>query len=417
MKLGLICDSKYSGKDNPYLEMSIDNRLNHFISFIRERYLSCSAEPATSENPVVQSFANVYRPVDFARIAQYFALDVISDIAFGQPFGFLENDSDIHDYIATEEALFPIFEWFSTLPSLERLTRIGLISRLLMPKPTDKRGLGQLMGVAEKIVNQRYAIATKADPKSDMLGSFIKHGLPREQAKIETVLQIMAGSDTTVTALRMTVLFVTTSPATLARLLAELDEAEESGKLSKPMARDSEIRAHLPYLCACIKETLRMWPPVLGLGFKEVPKGGDTVNGIFLPAGTSVGYGAWGLHRSKTVYGDDAEIYRPGRWVDTKDEQKLAEMTRSADLVFSYGKNGCLGKPVAIMELNKAVTEVREPLIGRFLAKTDGLQLFRRFEVSLVDPVKPIRSLNRNGLFVQSDMWVKISQREGIEEF
>lgn len=45
-----------------------------------------------------------------------------------------------------------------------------------MPKPTDKKGLGRLMGVAEKIFNQRYTSATKTDTKSDMLGSFIKHG-------------------------------------------------------------------------------------------------------------------------------------------------------------------------------------------------------------------------------------------------
>jgi cytochrome P450 len=70
-----------------------------------------------------------------------------------------------------------------------------------------------------------------------------------------------------------------------------------------------------------------MWPPVLGLGFKEVPKGGDTINSIFLPAGTNVGYGAWGLHRSKIIYGNDADIYRPGRWTDTEDEQSLLEMT------------------------------------------------------------------------------------------
>jgi len=107
-----------------------------------------------------------------------------------------------------------------------------------------------------------------------------------------------------------------------------------------------------------------MWPPVLGLGFKEVPEGGDTINGYFLPAGTSVGYGAWGLHRSKALYGEDANVYRPERWTDTKDEEKLAAMNRSADLVFSYGKSGCLGKPVAFMELNKALTEVSNSLIG-----------------------------------------------------
>jgi len=356
--------TKYSGKDNPYLELSIDNRLSHFITFIRQRYLSSSFQPSGLEKSDGQSPSYIYRPVDFARIAQYFALDVISDIAFGQPFGFLDTDSDVHDYIKTQEALLPIFEWFATLPSLERLIRIQWISRLLMPKPTDEKGLGRLMGVAEKIVNQRYSVAGKADPKSDMLGSFIRHGLPREQAKIETVLQIMAGSDTTVATLRMTVLFVCTAPSILRKVLDELDAADKAGKLSRPMARDSEIRAHLPYLCACIRETLRMWPPVLGLGFKEVPEGGDTINGYFLPAGTSVGYGAWGLHRSKALYGEDANVYRPERWTDTKDEEKLAAMNRSADLVFSYGKSGCLGKPVAFMELNKALTEVSNSLIG-----------------------------------------------------
>lgn len=290
---------KYLGKDNPYLELSIDNRLTHFISFIRQKYLSSSLEASSLEKRELSSSAYIYRPVDFSRIAQYFALDVISDIAFGQPFGILETDSDVHDYIKTQEGLLPVFEWFSTFPSLERLTRIGWVSRLVMPKTTDKKGVGRLMGVAEKIVNQRYAVSSTSAPKSDMLGSFVRHRLPQGQAKVETVLQIIAGSDTTVTTLRMTVLFMTTSPPVLHRLLAELDAAEKAGQLSRPMARESEIQAHLPYLCACVKETLRMFPLVLGLGFKEVPEGGDTLNDIFLPAGTGVGYGAWGLHRSK----------------------------------------------------------------------------------------------------------------------
>jgi hypothetical protein len=86
------------------------------------------------------------RPFDFARVAQYFAIDVISDIAFGEPFGFLANDGDVHEYIKTQKALLPVFEWFSTLPSLNRLIRIGWISRLVMPTPEDKSGLGRLMG-------------------------------------------------------------------------------------------------------------------------------------------------------------------------------------------------------------------------------------------------------------------------------
>lgn len=76
----------------------------------------------------------------------------------------------------------------------------------------------------------------------------------------------MAGSDTTVATLRMTVLFVNTAPPVVRRLLAEIDVAEKAGDLTRPSSRDSEIRTHLPFLCACVKETWRMWPPVLGLG-------------------------------------------------------------------------------------------------------------------------------------------------------
>jgi Cytochrome P450 len=338
----------------------MENRVRHLISFIREKCLSSPAQTSDSKTPGNAPPSYVYKPVDFARIAQYSILDVISDVAFGKPFGFLEVESDIYHYIDVQEIMLPLVEMFGILPFFRSMRQIGWIGKHFRPKPTDKFGLGRLMGVTSKIVDQRYAAVAdaKAEPKSDMLSSFIRHGMPKEQAKLETVMQVIAGADTTVTTLRMTVLFVSTSPPTLRRLLAELDAADKGGLLTKPIARDSEIRTHLPYLCACVKETLRIWPPVTGFNYRKVPKGGDTVNGLHLPGGTSVGWAAWSMHRSKDIYGEDSNVYRPDRWTDTKDEVKLAEMNRTADLVFSYGRYVCLGKSVATMELHKFLTEV-----------------------------------------------------------
>ncbi len=124
-------DNQYSGKENPHLEESIDNRLLDYIKLLNDKYIS-------SESSL--------RPVDFARVTQYLAIDIISDIAFGEPFGFIANDGDVHEYIETQRALLPVFEWFSTLPSLNRIIRIGWISRLVMPTPDDNSGLGKLMG-------------------------------------------------------------------------------------------------------------------------------------------------------------------------------------------------------------------------------------------------------------------------------
>jgi cytochrome P450 len=40
------------------------------------------------------------------------------------------------------------------------------------------------------------------------------------------------------------------------------------------------------------------------------------------------------------------------------DGEKLATMSRSAELVFGYGQHGCLGKTIVLLELNKVFAEV-----------------------------------------------------------
>jgi cytochrome P450 len=166
----------------------------------------------------------------------------------------------------------------------------------------------------------------------------------------------MAGSDTTATALRATTLFIITQPSIYTALQSEIDKADHSNLLSKPIIQDAEAK-NLHYLQACVTEGLRMWPPVMGLMQKTVPPGGEIVNGKFIPGGTNIGYCAWGVHRNKEVFGEDAHIFRPERWLGVN-EDRLLEMHRVADLVFGSGRYGCLGKPVALLELGKALAEV-----------------------------------------------------------
>src|SRR2546429_661177 len=132
----------------------------------------------------------------------------------------------------------------------------------------------------------------------------------------------MAGSDTTVTAIRSTTLFIITQPNVYSKLQSEIDKAECNNQLSKPIIQDSEA-TNLPYLQACIKEGLRMWPPVMGLMQKTVPKGGDTLNGKYIPEGTDIGYCAWGLHRNKDIFGEDADSFRPERWLEVNEERLI----------------------------------------------------------------------------------------------
>ena len=69
-------------------------------------------------------------------------------------------------------------------------------------------------------------------------------------------------------------------------------------------------------------------------------------------------YSSWAVHRSTIIFGPDANVYRPERWLDASEAQ-LQRMERNNELIFGYGRFKCLGQIVALMELNKVFVEVR----------------------------------------------------------
>ena len=92
---------------------------------------------------------------------------------------------------------------------------------------------------------------------------------------------------------------------------------------------------------------------------KQVPKEGDIINGQYLPPGTKIATSYWGLYRNKKIWGDDAHVFRPERWLKSaNDPERLKIMHDAMEFVFSWGKFQCLGKNVAFLELNKVFVEV-----------------------------------------------------------
>lgn len=171
----------------------------------------------------------------------------------------------------------------------------------------------------------------------------------KRRLQAEVLFQIIAGSDTTAVAIRSTILYALNSSRVLQNLRSEIDEAIRAGKISNPIT-NAESK-ELPYLQAVIKEGLRIHPPSCGLLIKRVPPGGGILAGQFAPEGTRIGHSMWSLQKDQ-VYGSDPEVFRPERWIDAS-EEKRAEMERQLDLIFGYDRWGCLGKPVAYLELNK----------------------------------------------------------------
>jgi hypothetical protein len=112
------------------MEGTIERNIARLIKLIEQKYISTGTE---------------YRPMDLAAKGQYFTLDVISDLAFGEPFGYLDQDDDVYDFIKIVETFLPIMIIVGMFPSLVRLYHSRLL-RGLFPKDTDKLGFGAFIG-------------------------------------------------------------------------------------------------------------------------------------------------------------------------------------------------------------------------------------------------------------------------------
>lgn len=286
---------------------------------------------------------------------QYFTLDVIGAIAFGKAFGLLATDSDPHEYLkATEEGLRILQNIVAF--GLHWIMQAPIIGPLLQPSINDSKGFGKMMFKAWAIVDERAANPT--DKRSDMLASFIRNGLVGADLRTEVMGQIIAGSDTTSAAIRIIILHIALNPRVHRKLQREIDETEvPEGKL----ITYAQVKA-LPYLQAVIRESIRMLPPVSNYFPRNVPPAGDTVpigdgKTMFIPGGAMIGPSTFAMNHDKDVFSPDAEGFRPERWFES-DQTKLDRMRQINDLIFSSGRYGCLGKPVAWIEMSKITFEV-----------------------------------------------------------
>ena len=188
----------------------------------------------------------------------------------------------------------------------------------------------------------------------------MKHGLTQTECEVEGLFMVVAGTESTASAIRSVLVHTMSTPGVYAQLKAEIATAVRAGAASSPVVRNEEA-VRLPVLQAVIYEGIRMRPPLLGLLPTVVPAGGDTLAATRVPAGTAICANASSLLRSEALFGPDADVFRPGRFLDLPDADRAA-MQRNVELAFGWGQWQCVGKTIAFMELHKIVFEVSKIL-------------------------------------------------------
>jgi enediyne biosynthesis protein E7 len=165
-------------------------------------------------------------------------------------------------------------------------------------------------------------------------------GEPMEERQLidEVLTLIVAGHETTASALNWTWYLLSQHRAAEARLHAEIDAAPER---AAPGLAQMEA---LPYSGQVVNEALRLYPPGWLLSRRTIEA--DVLGGYPVAAGTNVLLPLYLLHRHPRFW-KDPEAFSPERFAPEHE----AERPRFAYMPFAAGPRHCIGESFALYEM------------------------------------------------------------------
>ncbi|GME62452.1 cytochrome P450 [Neofusicoccum parvum] len=356
--------------------LKMEEEVNSCISLVEDRF---------------RNFAKSQSTIELQWWMQCYAFDVIGAITVSKRFGFLDAGEDPLGMVEGLDSFLTYAARMGICPELHHMV-FSIISKL------GKSGLLDVFAFTRDQI-QKYKETIGSSESSADSDVFLSKAIRLHREKPDSFLEedifqtcsmnVVAGSDTTGISLTAVMWGLLKNPEAMAKLRAEVDEKYESGEISDPVSFADAQK--MPYLQACINEGLRTHPAV-GLPLSRVvPKGGIVIAGRYFPEGTNIGVNAWAAHNNRSVFGEDADKFRPERWL--VDEETYRKMDRYF-IPFGHGSRTCIGKNISLMEMSKIIP-----------------QLVRKFDIQLSDPDAELRT--KNVWFVkQQDVTVKISERK-----
>lgn len=265
----------------------IANRADH-SRFRKNLSHGFSDSSMRQQEPLIQSYVNLLiqrleehaldgTPQEMCAWYNWTTFDIIGALTFGEPFDCLQNAH----YNPWVQAIFSNIKAGVYLNALNYLPLGSQAAKFLIPHRLREKRKAHLQLTLAKVTH-RLGLT---DPRPDFFEPVLRKkegGFSFPELVSNSSVLIIAGSETTASALAGVTYLLLRAPETMTKVVREVREAFE---------RSDEITivatCRLKYMIACLEEALRVYPPAPAGFPRIVPEGGDVIAGRWVPGGVS----------------------------------------------------------------------------------------------------------------------------------
>ncbi|RCV29075.1 hypothetical protein SETIT_5G454300v2 [Setaria italica] len=323
--------------------------------------------------PFLAAAADSGEPVDLQDVLKRFTFDNICNVAFGvESSTLLEAAGDDR---RGHEAFFSAFDdavevsfarmfhptavvWkamrLAGVGSERRLREaIGIIDEYVMAIVESEERLRGADDDEQHLLS-RFTAAMEEDNGSELGAMFESPEAKRRFLRDIVVSFVLAGKDSTSSALTWFFWLLAANPRCERRVYEEVAAAARHGD-DDHGAGDEELKG-MHYLHAAITEAMRLYPPV-PISSRVAAAGDVLPDGTAVRAGWFADYSAYAMGRMPRLWGDDCREFRPERWLGGPGGGFVAADAARYP-VFHAGPRACLGKEMAYVQMKAVAAAV-----------------------------------------------------------
>ncbi|KAJ6571321.1 cytochrome P450 [Mycena capillaripes] len=315
-----------------------------------------------------------------------FFLDVIGEVAFDYQFGAIHNSDDpisaAYASLAPKMLVLPSKKAIFIVAILEflppRLIRLFLNNAPFSGLKNTRRVNSMISAVAKALVDEKAKALIAGKGKRDIMSLLVKANAsanPRTNlSEVEMIAQMQtimgAGHETTANTMSWSLFELTQHPDVQAKLRAEIVAMEQTIRARGDKEFTYADFEAMPYTIAVMKETFRFHPvayntmreaardEVLPLSKPLVTKSGKTITEIPIAKNTTLVMSVAGYNRNTDVFGKDAHVFNPERWLDGTVQTTTSLGVYGNLMTFGSGHRACIGWRFAVYEYQTFLVEL-----------------------------------------------------------